>query len=196
MPLRFLDLDAQLVSSFLNGNSQAFDQLIAKHKERVYNLAYQMTGDRDWAEDIAVDVFVEVHQSLQGFRGRASFTTWLYRVTVNICLEHIRRKKAKRQIEELPLEGLEVASAEDITGSFLDRELASRVVKAIQSLSPSQRAAVAMFYVEGRTYDEIGEILGIPRDTARSRVFHGTQVLRKKLQREGLISPSGHSGEV
>ena len=187
MPLRLLDVDSKLVARSLSGDSQAFDALVARHRQHVYALACQMTGDREWAEDITVEVFVEVYQSLSMFEERSRFSTWLRRISVNVCLEHIRRSKAKRQIKECPLEVEEIASATDPAEVVISRELSQRIGAAIEALSPAHRAAVALFYVDGLSYDEIGKMLGIPRNTARSRVFHGTRALRDQLQSQGII---------
>jgi len=196
MPLRPQDRDARLVRRFLDGDAQAFDELVARHRRHIYNLAYQMTADREWAEDIAADVLLEAYQSLPRFQGRSSFSSWLYRITVNVCLEHVRRRKASRRVREVPLEGNELASGVDVVEVVMTRAVAEKITRAIWALPPAQRAATVMYHVEGRSYDEIGRILGVPRNTARSRVFHGTRLLRRKLESDGLILPVGPSGEV
>ena len=189
--------DSALVERFLTGDARAFDALVARHKERVYSLIYRMTGDREWAEDITVEAFVEAHESLPSFGRRASFGTWLHRVAVNVCLEHLLRRKAKRQIQEVPLDGADVSSEPPSLDVMMTRELADRIVEAMQGLPPAQRATLSLFYLEEHSHREIAEILGIPRNTVKTRIFHGTRALRDQLQSEGIISaPNGQTGEV
>ena len=189
--------DITLAEKFLRGDAQAFDALVARHKERVYSLIYRMTGDREWAEDITVEVFVEAYQSLPSFRQRASFATWLHRVAVNVCLEHLRSLKAKRQIQEVQLDEADVPSRLSAADVMMTRELADQIVRAMQTLPLAQRAALSLFYLEERTHSEIAEILGIPKNTVKTRIFYGTRALRDQLQAKGIISsPERHRGEV
>lgn len=189
--------DSALVERFLTGDVRAFDALVARHKERVYSLIYRMTADREWAEDITVEVFVEAYHSLPSFRRAAAFGTWLHRVAVNVCLEHLRRRKAKRQIQELQLDGADVPSGPPVLEVIMTRQLADQIVAAMQALPPAQRAALSLFYLEERSHKEIAEILGIPKNTVKTRIFYGTRALRDQLQAKGIISsPERYSGEV
>lgn len=195
MALRLLNRDSTLVDSFLNGELRAFDTLVARHKLRVYSLVYRMTGDREWAEDITVAVFVEAYQSLVKYKRRASFSTWLHRIAVNVCLEHLRRSKAKRRIDEVPLDGREIPCRTSPYDTVLSKELADRVVTAMQTLPEAQRAAVTLYYLEERSQAEIARILGIPKNTVKTRIFYGTRALRDELRAQAIV-PQGYSGEV
>jgi len=184
-----LDRDLRLVNRFLEGDKCAFDALVERHRRRVHGLAYRMTRDHDSAEDITVDVFVEVYQSLARFRGAATFRTWLHRVAVNVCLEHVRRRRAKRQVEEFPLEGQELASPDTVLDQVASRELAERVMRAIQALPLAQRAAIVMFYIKGFSQAEIARILRIPKNTVKTRIFYGTRAVRDCLEAEAASVP-------
>jgi len=188
--LKLTSTDSRLIESFRKGDAAAFDALVERHKQRVFNLLYRMTGDRERAEDITVDVFLETYFSLPGFKQKAKFTTWLHRLAVNVCLEHLRRKKAKRQLEETSLEEGEAKAVSSPAELVITKELAERIIGAIQVLPETHRAAITMFYLEGRSCAEIAEILDIPRNTVKTRIFYATRVLRDRLQDEGIISSS------
>ena len=185
------DADFQLVDRFSEGDAAAFDALVERHKQRVFNLVYRMTGDREWAEEITIDVFLETYLSLPSFNKRAKFGTWLHRLAVNVCLEHIRRKKAKRQLEEVPLKEEEVAAPVSPAEIAMTNQLAEQVVRAMQTLPDVHRAAITMFYLEERSCAEIAEILGIPRNTVKTRLFYGTRTLRDQLRAKGILPQPG-----
>jgi len=180
-------MDSNLIDRFLEGDASAFDALVERHRQRVFNLVYRITNDRDWAEDITVKVFVEVYVALPQFKKQAKFATWLHRIAVNVCLENIRRRKAKKLLREVQLEEGGLAGASDPAQGAMARDLAARVTAAMQVLPETHRAAITMFYLEQRSYAEIAEILGIPRNTAKTRIFHGTKVLRDRLRAEGIL---------
>ena len=180
-------MDSKLVDCFLDGDVSAFDALVGRHRQRVFNLIYRMTNDRDWAEDITVEVFVEVFLSLSKFNKRAKLTTWLHRVALNVCLESIRRRKSKRYMPEVSLEDGELAAVSDPAESAANKDTAARVTAAMQVLPAGHRAAVAMFYLEERSCAEIAKILGIPRNTAKTRIFYGTRMLRNELRAKGIL---------
>jgi len=180
-------MDSKVIDCFLAGDASAFDALVERHRQRVFNLVYRMTNDREWAEDITVEVLVEVFLSLPKFKKRAQFATWLHRVALNVCLESIRRRKSKKHLPEAPLEEAELAAVSDPAESITSNDLAARVTAAMQLLPETHRAAMTMFYLEELTCAEIAKILGIPRNTAKTRIFHGTKILRDKLRAKGIL---------
>lgn len=187
------DRDLGLVDRVLKGDSWAFDALVARHKRRVYDLACRMTGDRDWAEDITVEVFLEAYRSLPRFRGVSCFKTWLHRVAVNVSLQHLRQRKAKRQIEELPLTDQVPVSSADPADEVAQRELIQHVMRAVHKLPSAQRVALVLFYVKGLSQAEIAELLGVPRNTVKTRIFYGTQALRRHVEAAGIWTQDSRS---
>jgi RNA polymerase sigma-70 factor (ECF subfamily) len=178
--------DLDLVSRFCRGDAAAFDGLVQRHKEYVYNLIYRMTGDREWAEDITVEVFFQTHRSLRSFRHEARFLTWLHRLAINVCMNEIRQQKSKRRLEELPLSDSQVGD-DSLADSVITRELADRIIQAMQVLPETHRATMTMFYMDGRSCQEIADILHIPRATVKTRIFYATRVLRDRLRATGVI---------
>jgi RNA polymerase sigma-70 factor (ECF subfamily) len=183
-------MDSKLIDRFLEGDASAFDALVERHRQRIFNLVYRMTNDHDWAEDMTVDVFVEVFLSLPKFKKTARFSTWLHRVALNVCLESIRRRKSKKHLREVPLGEAEPAVVSDLADSMTSNGLASRVTAAMQVLPDTHRAAMTMFYIEELSCAEIANILGIPRNTAKTRIFYATKLLRDKLRADGILPVS------
>jgi RNA polymerase sigma-70 factor (ECF subfamily) len=183
--------DVKLIKRFVDGDASAFDALVERHRERVNNIALRMTGDRDCAEDITIDVFVKAHASLPAFEGRAKFTTWLHRLTVNVCLDYLRRRRAKRRIEEVPLTETTPVPAPSAVEIALNNHVTDQVLVALRSLPDPHRTAVTMFYLDGRTFGEIADILRISRSAVRSRISDGTQTLRHALQQSGVLPAGG-----
>ncbi|HUT74755.1 MAG TPA: sigma-70 family RNA polymerase sigma factor [Armatimonadota bacterium] len=164
--------DADLVAACRQGDRRAFDALLERHRGWVLNLAYQMLGAADEAQDAAQEVLVRVFTRLGGFRGEATFATWLRRITVNECINRLGRRGREG---ELPPE---LASAR----SSPDEGVAVRA--AIQSLSPPLRAALVLRELHGASYREIAHILRVPVGTVRSRLAAAREKLRELLSEE------------
>ncbi len=175
--------DKQKIASFLNGDHSAFDALIGQHKARVHTIVCNMVGDPEWAKDVTTEVLIQVYTSLGKFRGDSTFRTWLYRVTLNVCLMELRRRRRQRPVEVPVTEDM---SVEDMPFERLAAKvLVSKVRETLALLPEKQRAAVVLFFFEELSYREIAAILRIPLNTVKSRVFQGVRSLRHRL-REGL----------
>lgn len=174
------DSDAALVARAQQGDTSAFDTLVSRHRSRVYRLAYGMTRDREAAEDATVEAFCEAYRGIGRFEPRAKFTTWLHRVAVNVCLEHLRRMRAKRLLVEVELDS-NTPSNNDTSELAITRELAGRAMQAIEELPDTHRVPILMFYLDQMSCAEIAESLSIPRNTVKTRIFYGTRVLRDRL---------------
>ncbi len=166
----------------------SWDQIVAEHSGRVYRLAYRLTGDRHDAEDLTQEVFVRVFRSLSTYTP-GTFEGWLHRITTNLFLDGARRK-AKIRFDALAddaesrLPGrVAPPDAEVLAGLFDDD-----VERALAALPPDFRAAVVLCDVEGLSYDEIADVLGLKLGTVRSRIHRGRTMLRKALAHR---APSG-----
>lgn len=181
--LRLLPVrDDDLIARSVAGDASAADKLLARYKDDVYGIVRRLVDDNDMAEDILVEVLTELYQSLGTFKGRSSFRTWLYRITVNVSLEHLRRTRppiAVSWAEEMPDPNGDVAEV------VVRKAQAEAIEGAIRSLSDKLRPVVSLYYLGECTCREIGQILEIPRATVKSRLFSGTQQIKDRLQEGG-----------
>ncbi|MFQ5903073.1 MAG: RNA polymerase sigma factor [Candidatus Binatia bacterium] len=166
------DPDRDLVQRSQGGDRLAFNQLVLKYRNRVMGVATRMLGDRVEAEDLAQDVFVKVYHGLQGFQGEALFSTWLYRVTANSCLNRRRRRKRESQVTQVVDDPERVFSDRASNPhTLLERkELKVFLEKAIQALPQEQRMVLILRDIEGLSYEEIADSLGLELGTVRSRL--------------------------
>ncbi|MFH0839840.1 MAG: sigma-70 family RNA polymerase sigma factor [Candidatus Omnitrophota bacterium] len=185
--------DSALVSAFQRGDKSAFDRLVLKYKDMVFNLCYRFLGNREEADDCAQETFIKVYRSLKNFRLESAFSTWLYRIAVNTCknkitsLEYRHRKNtialnAERKSED----GFYTLEIKD--GSLSPKEILEKKEKdmllqrAIDSLPEDQKAIVVLRDIEGLSYGEISEIGGYKLGTVKSKLARARQALAKKLR--------------
>lgn len=168
--------DTTLIESARSGDRLAFERLMRAHLDAVYGHALRFFGDQATAEDAAQEVWVKVYRSLGDFDGRAAFSTWLYRVTRNVCLDMFRR--GKRQAS--PLDPLELPQTP--TGEFADAAATSvDMERAVAALPPEDRDAFNAVALFGLTYADAGTVLGVPAGTVKSRVFRARRTLIARL---------------
>jgi RNA polymerase sigma factor (sigma-70 family) len=155
---------------------------VVEHRSRVYRLAYRLTGNPQDAEDLTQDVFIRVFRSLSSYRP-GSFEGWLHRITTNLFLDGVRRHARQRTAPWLDEDAVErVADAEPDPGQLLDAAyLDADVQAALDDLPADFRAAVLLCDVEGLTYEEVGDVLGIKLGTVRSRIHRGRRQMREAL---------------
>ena len=172
-----------------------WDEIVERHSDRVYRLAYRLTGDRHDAEDLTQEVFVRVFRSLGGY-SPGTFEGWLHRITTNLFLDQARRKQRIR------FDALSDARADRLTSTapppetaYTDQRFDDDVEAALATLPPDFRAAVVLCDVEGLPYEEIADILGAKLGTVRSRIHRGRTMLRKALaHREPAAGRQRYSG--
>ena len=169
-------------------DASAFDEIVRRHKDRIFSYVCRMTHDSPDAEDITQEVFIRAYQSIHRFRADSAVDTWLYRIATNLVIDRFRRTRRAPQ-PWVPLD-----DEDDTLGSLpaTDREsdpaataqlgeLKREVQKAIQTLPPKLRGAVVLHDIEGLSYEESAEVLGCPVGTVKSRLFNGRNLLRRKL---------------
>ena len=167
----------QIISRAQSGDKEAFALLFEQYKNLVYKTAYLMLGEGTEAEDALQEIFVQVYKSLSGFDpGKAAFTTWLYRVTFNYCLNHRRKKRPLT----LPLEDIVPALKSEFPGAQLAE--GEVLQQAIEKLTEKQRAVVILRYFWDLPYAEIAQILDVPLGTVKSRIDLALKTLRKFLE--------------
>jgi RNA polymerase sigma-70 factor (ECF subfamily) len=185
--------DHELARAFQAGDPKAFDELVRRHQERVFNLCYRMVGMYEDADDCAQETFVRVYRSLKEFGFRSAFSTWLYRIAVNTCKNHLASRGYRRNREMVRINGNtageSTAPAEigDCTyapnGALERKETEELVQRTIDSLPDDQRTVVVLRDVEDLSYEEIARITGLNLGTVKSKIARGRRHLREKLER-------------
>ena len=187
------DNDRTLIRDFLSGNRSAFDRLLLRHKDRVFSLCYRFLGDYQEAEDSSQDVFVKVYTSLKRFRFESSFSTWLYRIVFNTCMNKLNSLKyrfAKGSVSLKDLENRREGAQEreirdDGPTPAMELERKERmelIQEAINSLPPRQKVAVILRDIQGLSYEEIADITGWNIGTIKSRIARARLGLRDRLR--------------
>lgn len=178
-----------LIERCKRGDMGAFNDLVRKYEKQVYNFAYRLTGNYDDANDVAQDAFVRVFNAIGTFRGDASFSTWLFRITTNVFLDERKRAKAHPQTsldEYMTLDESTVArQVEDPSPSpeaVLEAgERAQILARAVGDLPEYQRAMVTLYHGQQKSYEEIAEIMDLPIGTVKSRLNRARLALKEKL---------------
>lgn len=176
--------DGQLVVRSLKQDHEAFGQLIDRHASAIVNLAYRMVGNRAEAEDLAQDAFLTAFKALSTFRADSKFSTWLYRIAANKCKDWLRAKRPGQGPYDLDAdEVLDLYVAEERTPEQLlsQQQVGQELEQAIQRLPPLYREAFVLKHVEGLSYEEMEEILGVNGDTLKMRVYKGRLQLSREL---------------
>jgi RNA polymerase sigma-70 factor (ECF subfamily) len=169
------DEDRQLLTAHLKGDPQAFNDLVRRHRPRMWAVAVRTLSDPEEASDAVQDACLSAYRAAASFRGDSKVSTWLHRIVVNACLDRVRRK-AVRPTVPLPEEPL--ADARDVLG---EREVAIAVQAALAQLPEDQRMAIVLIDLEGMSIDEAAAVLQIPGGTVKSRCFRGRARLAVSL---------------
>lgn len=161
-----------------------WDELVREHADRVYRLAYRLSGNQHDAEDLTQETFIRVFRSLSNYRP-GTFEGWLHRITTNLFLDMVRRRN-KIRMEALPEEYDRVpGDTPDPEQIYADANLDPDLQAALDSLTPDFRAAVVLCDIEGLSYEEIATTLGVKLGTVRSRIHRGRQTIRDHLAARG-----------
>jgi RNA polymerase sigma-70 factor (ECF subfamily) len=174
-------IDGRVIEACQQGDREAFQLLFETYKDRVFSIAvYSAGGDRAIADDVTQQIFLKLFTAIRQFRGDSEFTTWLYRLVVNACLDERRRRK-----RWLPW-GETVAMSnpgekKPQEKQFARREVTEAVRGAIEELKPKFRLPILLKYIEGLSYDEIASVMGCSKGTVASRLNRGHKQLAKRL---------------
>ena len=187
--------DQELVLRAKQGDQAAFEQLVVDNQNKVYSLALRLIGDREEAADQAQEAFLKAWQGLNAFQGESSFSTWLYRLTDNACLDLLRREKKRRGDASLDdEESLSLAQQLPHPGpspqEHLERgERMTALEQGLQQLSQEHRRILVLREINGLSYQEIGAILGLSDGTVKSRLARARLALANYLRQSGNFSP-------
>ena len=183
--------DEELVARSMGGDLDSFNQLVLRWERPIYALAYRVIGREEDARDVAQETFLRAFRALKGFKGQAKFSSWLYRITLNLCRDWIRREKrtpiavAPEGVDLVELAG-EATPSESMEELVARRQLGRAVSKAMALLPEEQRTAIILKEYHGLTFQEIAELLDCPLSTVKTRLYQGLSVVRKQLQQAGV----------
>lgn len=171
--------DDKLIRSILQGNGERYDDIVERYQAGLYRTAYYYTQNVEDARDITQEIFIKAYNSLTRFKQNSAFSTWLYRIAVNHCIDWCRKKKPLIE-ESTYLENLCAAdgSPEDL---FLRHEIASEVQAAVANLPTIYSTILILYYFEDFTPQQIAEITDTPKRTVETRLFRGRNMLKDKL---------------
>ena len=183
--------DEELVARTIAGDADSFNQLIRRWERPIYALAYRVIGRDEDARDVCQEAFLRAFRALPGFKGQAKFSSWLYRITLNLCRDWIRRQKRTPvvsapegvDIVELASEQGPVESIEDLVAR---KQLSQTVGEAMRHLPEEQRTAIILKEYHGLTFQEIADLQGCPLSTVKTRLYQGLSVLRRQLEAQGM----------
>src|SRR5215467_10507911 len=184
--------DEELVARSIGGDADSFNQLVLRWERPIYALAYRVLGREEDARDVCQDTFLRAYRALPGFKGQAKFSSWLYRIALNLCRDWIRRQRRAPTVQ-MPegVDPVELASdtgpAESIETLVERRELSAVVAEAMALLPEEQRTAIILKEYHGMTFQEIADLQGCPLSTVKTRLYQGLSVLRKHLKEQGSM---------
>ena len=187
--------DSDLVLAFKNGDHSAFEKIVLKYQDRVFNLCYRFLGNKQEAEDTAQEIFIKVYRALKGFKLKSSFYTWLYRIVINTCKNRVKSLEYRRSKSSVSVDDDQekkdsrisgIVDKNDLPDANLEhKEKIKRIQEAINSLPPDQKMMVILRDIDGLSYDEIASITKNRLGTVKSKLSRARLGLRNKL--EGII---------
>ena len=190
------DPDAAFVRAVQDGDMAAFDRLVIKHKDKLFNMVYWFLGDYQEANDCAQDIFIKVFKGIKKFRFESSFSTWLYRIAINTCKNRLKSSAYRWKMRTVPLENpdsskegnrsYEIQNGSPSPAKELEKkEKIMRIQKAVNSLPQEQNRIIVLRDIQGLSYQEISDITGLKLGTVKSRLARARLELRKYLAPSG-----------
>jgi RNA polymerase sigma-70 factor, ECF subfamily len=184
--------DQQLVLLARKGSEKAYRELLDRYQRPVFSLVYRMVRDRERAEDLAQETFIKVFNHIDRYDSKYKFSSWIFKIASNLAIDALRRK----DLDTVSLDGSRNATTEDEVSAstiavesrdenpeeaLLSKELGGQIEEAIGELRAEYRTAILLRHVEGRPYEEIAEIMGVPLGTVKTYIHRARQALRESL---------------
>jgi RNA polymerase sigma-70 factor (ECF subfamily) len=187
--------DEELVARSKGGDTESFNQLVRRWERPIFALAYRTLGREEDARDVTQETFLRAFRALSGFKGDAKFSSWLYRIALNLCRDWMRKERRAPlvavpegvDVEQLAAERQPTASVEDLAARA---ELSRSVAAAMEHLPAEQRTAIILKEYHGLTFQEIADMLNCPLSTVKTRVYQGLTLLRRHLAEQGQFEPT------
>jgi RNA polymerase sigma-70 factor (ECF subfamily) len=181
-PMEEASAECALLDRCRSGSDAAFRELVDRYRNLVYGVILRTVGDRSRADDLAQEVFLRVHRGLPSFRGDARLSTWLFRITRNVCAEVRDARQFEESLEALDSEERPRFNPGAPDRAFADMELRDRLDKALAQLTPAARFLVAAHYLSGQKYEELSEALDMPIGTIKTHLHRAKRRLRELLE--------------
>ena len=187
--------DEELVALSIGGDVESFNQLVLRWERPIFALAYRVIGREEEARDVVQETFLRAFRGIGNFRGQAKFSSWVYRIALNLCRDWMRRERRTPilpspegvDVIELAAQQGPVESIEDLVA----RNDMSKVVADLMTRLPEeQRTAIILKEYHGMTFQEIADLQGVPLSTVKTRLYQGLNVLRRHLQQQGKYDPA------
>ena len=183
--------DAQVVRQVLRGRQEAFSVLVERYQKPIFNFIYRFYGNYELAQELTQETFLRCYQFLKSYDPERKFSTWLYTVAKNLCIDELKKQRAAH---EVPLDDvLPAIDARDVEGAVdcnaqvkcIRREEDFKLLEALQELPSAARTVLLLHYFQGLSYQEIGETLGLPVSTVKIRIFRAKKILLEKWHEIG-----------
>jgi len=179
----------QLIQEALAGNQKAYESLLKRYEHGIYTMIYQMVKNREETRDLVQETFIKAFRSLDSYNDCYAFSTWLYKIAFNTCIDAIRKKKLKTLPLDKPIELHEGEVQKEIRddtqspeNGYLFKERRIQIQKSIDTLPEKYKSVIILRHQEERTYEEISEMLNIPIGTVKARIFRAREMLKKNLR--------------
>ena len=193
------DPDATIVRAIQAGDMAAFDQLVVKHKDKLFNMVYWLLGDYQEANDCAQEIFIKVFKSLKKFRFESAFSTWLYRIAINTCKNKLKSSAFQWKKRTVPLENPESSEQGNLSYEIRNgspspenklekKERMMLIQKAVNALPQEQNRVIVLRDIQGLSYQEIADITGLNLGTVKSRLARARMELKNKLNRTQIFA--------
>ena len=183
--------DEELVALASGGNTDAFNQLVVRWERPIHALAYRVLGREEDARDVSQEAFLRAFRGLKGFKGQAKFSSWLYRIALNLCRDWLRRERRGGVVQppggfELDEQAIVDPINESVEDLIVRRDLGRAVSKLMATLPDEQRIVIVLKEYHGLTFREIADLIACPLSTVKTRLYQGLSVLRRQLGQSGL----------
>ena len=182
--------DEELVARSMRGDAESFNELVLRWERPIFALAYRTIGREEEARDVCQETFLRAFRALPGFRGQAKFSSWIYRIALNLCRDWARKERRTPVVqppEDVELQDLAAANqpSESIEDLVVRRGLVSQVEAAMASIPEEQRTVIILKEYHGLTFQEIAELMGCPLSTVKTRLYQGLAVVRREMKKKG-----------
>ena len=187
--------DEELVALATAGDPESFNQLVVRWERSIFALAFRVLGREEDARDVCQETFLRAFRSIKGFKGQSKFSSWLYRIALNLCRDWIRRERRSADLAPLddapePESSAGAAPPETAEDRAVRRDLGRVITRAMSGLSDDQRITIVLKEYHGLTFQEIADLQGCPLSTVKTRLYQGLGVLQRHLQRDGVHGPA------